>query len=319
MAEAHQGAATSTPDLDSSVEMRAVWRPCIPDNPYDHPLIVPSSLQPSSSSSPLPQSISPPPQQAWLNGNGTKGISSAACLDHDAGFDVDNESLKDKLEMHSLPQAATAMHEGISPEASQQCHAASPPLSLPDLQQQASGSMFHAQGRSQLQQSQQTRHSSAKFAAASVSSDCCSSRSTSASEGQDQQELLQPRPTSHSSRLAQQQLPAKSSPHEPDAAAAHGSSNSDPLPQEAYRPPEGACKVGPADSAASPSALALKAGQDATGEVEWLPGGLGSSFENGADDLRHSRSPPPPEASPSCPLNPPRKVSVHSTSDVHPV
>ena len=37
------GTISSASDLSSSLDTRTVWRPCVPDNPYNHPLIVPSS------------------------------------------------------------------------------------------------------------------------------------------------------------------------------------------------------------------------------------------------------------------------------------
>ena len=44
---AEDRAMNASPDLGLSAETRAVWRPCIPDNPYDYPLVVPGSQQSS--------------------------------------------------------------------------------------------------------------------------------------------------------------------------------------------------------------------------------------------------------------------------------
>lgn len=317
MAEAHEGAATSASDLGSSLETRAVWRPCIPDNPYDHPLIVPSSPHPSPSTSPLPQhSSSMPSQQAFSSDAAATGSPPSACLAHASDLREDEKLLQDRLRVQGSPEPAAAVHAGTASAGRQQVHVASPPclpVGLSNLQQSRKS---HSQGTSQLQQ-QLTTHSSAADPAVSVFSDCSSSRSTSASEGQDQQELLQSGRSSHRHGHTRQQPAGKLSAAS-HATAADGSSNSSPLPQEAYQIPQilhGACNkpcqplVGDADSAASLVTSPLKAGREATGEMDWLPGGMGSSFENGADDLRQSPSPPPPEASPSCPLNPPRKVS----------
>ncbi|KAK9868437.1 hypothetical protein WJX84_008279 [Apatococcus fuscideae] len=166
IADADQGAANNTPEPVSSLETRAVWRPCIPDNPYDHPLIVPSSSQESPATSPLPGSRS------------KSSLQQALC--------------------NNFSSEAYQIHDGAGT------------------------------------------------------------------------------------------VPLKQQPPERSASPAAPSTLSPPKPR-----------------------------QDSTGEMEWLPGGEGISFEDGADHLQRVQS-PVPETSASCPLNPPRKGAVLIDADAEP-
>ena len=316
-AESSQAAASSTPEDGSAPETRALWRPCIPDNPYDHPLIVPPSPPPTPGTSPLPCSNGRPQFQPALL-DGPSMISPADCPDHAEGLQPQHDS--QRVRARSSADAATATGEGGVTAGGADSDRASPPPARPSIQLQEKCSSAtttkHREGHKQQPQSQQQQVLTGMEPAARPASVVCPSSSADVSEGNVPQHLQAGPPDSQEAQ-ARQQPPVKLAPEPHEAGIT--SSSTDPLPQEAYRIPNGpsdrpqrhrACG---ARMPAAPGASPGKAGgSEAMGEMEWLPGALGASCEDGADHLQQAQL-PPPEASASCPVNPLRKVSAPST------
>ncbi|KAK9837788.1 hypothetical protein WJX74_005086 [Apatococcus lobatus] len=322
IADADQGAANNTPEPVSSLETRAVWRPCIPDNPYDHPLIVPSSSQESPATSPLPGSRSKSSlQQALCNNFSSVTMPPGSSSGWADASEQQNGPGRHRLCAFDSSDPAHLMHGSTAAASTPELHAASSSPLQADTQAQEISSKPHLEGSIEQQQ-QQRRRGQRTHTSTGPAASANSSRSTDASDGQETQH----KPASPSMQAdAQGRYPPAVTAMPDSQTAANGSRSTSPLPQEAYQIHDGAgtvpLKQQPPERSASPAAPSTlsppKPRQDSTGEMEWLPGGEGISFEDGADHLQRVQS-PVPETSASCPLNPPRKGAVLIDADAEP-